>query len=215
VSLLLKVSRSRLARLFGALACCYFLLIAFEIALVPTRSMETTVLVGDHILVFKLFDAPRMPGTSMHLPRLRAPHRGALVSFLAPDATNTVYLKRIVAVAGDTVEMRGGIFYLNGNATRETYARRSTHVPDLSPRRLKDGELFVLGDNRDLSEDSRDFGPIAVASVVGTPTAVLWSARARTRDLLDAQGNVRVTFYWTAVRHLLASTRWSRTGKLL
>ena len=210
----MRFRRSQFVRAGCALACVGFLFLAFEIALVPTRSMETTVLVGDHILVFKLFDAPRIPFTSIRLPRLRSPRRGELVSFKAPDAV-AVYLKRVVAVGGDNVEMRSGILYVNGVARKETYAPRSTRIPDLPVRHLLPHELYVLGDNRDFSEDSRDFGPITVDAVVGAPTAVLWSARARTPDLLDARGDVRFGFYWVAVRHLWATTRWSRTGKLL
>jgi signal peptidase I len=211
----LRLRRSQLAQAGGILLCCCVLAAAFEVALVPTGSMERTVLIGDHILVFKLFDAPRLPGTSMRLPRLRSPQRGALVSFNAPGKSGAVFLKRVEGVAGDTVEMRDGMLFLNGVARWETYAPRSHRLPNLPPRLLGPGELFVLGDNRDFSEDSRDFGPIQVNSVVGTPVAVLWSARARTRDLLDGQGNVRMGFYWTAVRHIFATTRWSRTGKLL
>lgn len=173
------------------------------------------MLIGDHILVFKLFDAPLLPGTAIHLPRLRSPRRGALVSFRAPGAPATIFLKRVEGVAGDTVEMREGALFVNGVARRESYAPRSHRLPNLPPRLLGADELFVLGDNRDFSEDSRDFGPIKVSAVVGTPVVVLWSARARTRDLLDGQGNVRMGFYWTAVRHIFATTRWSRTGKLL
>ena len=211
----LKLLRRHFVRLLAAAALLVLALLSFQVALVPTGSMETTVLVGDDILVFRLLDAPRIPGTSLHLPRLRTPRRGTLVSFVAPGTHGVVYLKRVVAVAGDVVEFRAGRLYVNGIRAVETYAPRSTRIPDLAPRRIAPGELFVLGDNRDLSEDSRDFGPIGVSRVVGRPLAVVWSARARTRDLLNAQGEVRLGFYWSVLLHPIESIRWSRTAKLL
>lgn len=188
--------------------------LSFEIALVPTPSMERTVMVGDNVLVFKLLDAPRIPGTSFRLPRLRVPRRGSLVSFVPPNS-RLVFLKRVVAIAGDTVELRGGLLYVNGSLVTERYAQRSSRMAFLAPRQLRVGEIFVLGDNRDLSEDSRDFGPVATNSVVGTPIAVVWSSRARTPDLLDARGNVRLGFYVSALLHPIDSFRWSRIGRLL
>lgn len=211
----MKRFRRHFVRLLAAAVCIVLALLSFEIALVPTGSMETTVLVGDNILVFKLLDAPRIPGTSLRLPRLRTPRRGSLVSFLAPGTHASVYLKRVVATSGDMVEFRGGRLYINGVEEIEAYAPRSTRIPDVAPRRLGPGELFVLGDNRDHSEDSRDFGPISTDAVVGTPLAVVWSTRARTPDLLDTRGHIRLGFYWTALLHPIESTRWSRIGRLL
>ncbi|MGH9524236.1 MAG: signal peptidase I [Terriglobales bacterium] len=204
-----------LVRVIAPLMCAGFLLLAFEVAVVPTGSMEKTVLVGDTVLVFKLFDGPTIPGLDLRLPRLRSPRRGDLVSFYSPTAAHSVYLKRVVAVAGDIVEIRDGLLYVNGALLKESYAPRSTRVPNLAPRRIVPGELFVLGDNRDLSEDSRDFGAIPLQAVIGRPVAVVWSARARTPELLDTQGDVRLGFYWSVLFHPLDRIRWSRTGKLL
>lgn len=205
----------KIARILAACLAIAFLFVGFEVALVPTASMESTVLVGDEVLVFKLFDSPRIPGTSLHLPRLRVPRRGSLVSFASPTKMDSVFLKRVVAIPGDTVEMRNGFLYVNGAPVFESYAPRSTRIPTLPAQRLRSGELFVLGDNRNQSEDSRDFGPVPTSSVVGQPVAVVWSSRARTDDLLDVRGNIRLGFYWSALLHPFASTRWSRIGTLL
>src|ERR1051326_1560941 len=105
----LRIQRSHLVRGVCIVLCCCFLAAAFDIALIPPGSMERTVMVGDHILVFKLFDAPDMLGTGMRLPRLRTPRRETLVSFRAPGAAKMIYLKRVVGIAGDTVEMRDGV----------------------------------------------------------------------------------------------------------
>lgn len=211
----MQLSIRKIVRCIAAVLCLGFLLLAFEIALVPTGSMENTILVGDHVLVFKLLDSPEIPGLHLRLPRLRSPQREDLVSFLSPTPSHAVYLKRVVAVAGDSVEMRNGRLYVNGIAVVESYAPRSRREPTLVPRCLRRGEIFVLGDNRDNSEDSRDFGPIPVSAVIGRPVAVVWSARARTPDLLNTRGDVRLAFYWSVLRHPVGSVRWWRTGMLL
>lgn len=172
-------------------------------------------MVGDNVLVFKLLDAPRIPWSHLRLPRLHSPHRGELVSFLAPERSDLVFLKRVVAIAGDTVEMRNGTLFVNGSRVVESYAPRSNRVPTVAPIQVPAGEVFVLGDNRDQSEDSRDFGPVPVSTVIGSPVAVVWSTRARTADLLDTRGNIRLTYYWEVLLHPVASTRWSRIGTLL
>ena len=184
-----------------ALGVAWLASVCFEIAVVPTPSMERTVLVGDHLLVLKLF---------------RAPKKGSIVSFRAPGEPRYTYLKRIVAVAGDCVEIRAGVLFVNKVPERNAFAQsRVPRVRWLAARVLARDQLFVLGDNRDLSEDSRDFGPISTSSVVGTPVAVLWSVRARTADLVDAHGNLSTRFYIRTLRHFVARTRWSRTGLLL
>lgn len=211
----MRIRIRHLVRVATAVFCLGLALLSFEVALVPTVSMERTVLVGDNVLVFKLLDAPRIPWSHLRLPRLHSVHRGELVSFLAPDHSNMVFLKRVVAIAGDTVEMRNGTLFVNGVCVVESYAPRSNRVPMVAPLRIRTGDIFVLGDNRDLSEDSRDFGPVPVDTVIGRPVAVVWSTRARTGDLLDTRGNIRLAYYWTVLLHPVASTRWSRIGRLL
>ena len=186
----------------------------FEIAVVPTPSMERTVLVGDHLLVFKLFDHPRLPLTHWRMPRLSTPSRGTLVSFHAPGRQRYVCLKRVVAVPGDRVEIRAGALLINGRVEPNGFGR-SPRVESLAPRTLGRDQFYVVGDNRDLSEDSRDYGPITREAIVGSPVAVLWSVRARTVDLVNTRGNLSAAFYFHSLCHVFTRTRWSRTGLLL
>ena len=190
-----------------------------ELGMVPTASMEGTVLVGDHLLWLKFPYGPTLPFTHYRLPQLRTPKPGEIVAFRSPIDPSEIYLKRVIAVAGDLVEIHGGILYINGARMPEEYARvrptrRWSWQENISPRRIPAGYLFVMGDNRDNSEDSRYFGPIPTANVVGEPIVIFWSYDAPTSDWLDPSLLHQVRLYASAFTHL-TQTRWRRTGLLL
>jgi signal peptidase I len=176
--------------------------------------MENTVMVGDHVLVAKVAYGPKLPLLNVRLPRLKQARRGDLVSFEHPRKGMT-YLKRVVAVGGDTVEIRDGLLLVNGNPVEEGYVSTSHLWRTMPRRRIAVGELFVLGDNRDNSEDSRYWGTVPQASVVGEPALVLWSFREPTSEWLDRAGHVRAAAYFNAAAHLFTTTRWSRVATCL
>lgn len=154
--------------------------IAFQVVVVPTASMERTVLVGDHLLIDRFAYGPRVPFTRVELPRLKKVQRGDVVSFHPPGKSDQVYLKRVVAVGGDRVEVRGSGMYVNGAfVERHACAGRNVVVPT--------GQLYVLGDNRDRSEDSRSFGTVPETNVIGEPVMVLWSFAVPTREWLESE----------------------------
>lgn len=147
----------------------------------PTRSMLPTLDVGDHFLVDKRFGELR---------------RGDVVLFRVPphlSAGNDLRVKRAVALAGDTVELREGALLVNGAPVssrqvaagewEEALDRRSYHVlrrpggprSTFGPATVPPGQFFMLGDNRDDNNDSRLYGPIPVEMVVGRATRIWWS----------------------------------------
>ncbi|MEE8560730.1 MAG: signal peptidase I, partial [Gemmatimonadota bacterium] len=165
-----------------------FVVEAFQI---PTASMEGTLLVGDFLLVNKMVYGAEIPGTRARLPALGRPDRGDIVVFEPPPSAGqperTNYVKRIVGAPGDTLYMRDGILYRNGERADEPYAQHSRPFEDpYSPQfrwqrtyLVRDGKnrseyrptrdnwgpiavpgdrYFVMGDNRDNSEDSRYWG---------------------------------------------------------
>jgi signal peptidase I len=191
-----------------------------EPGMVPTGSMENTVLIGDHLLLWKLPYGPQVPLTHWRLPRLRTPQSGEIVAFRSPEDANDIYLKRVIAVAGDTVEIRRGTLFVNSVPVPERYAnvranRRSTWQENIPPERVPVREIFVLGDNRDNSEDSRYFGPVAADSVLGEPLLVFWSYDAPSSAWLDPNPLHQVRLYASALEHVITQTRWRRTGLLL
>lgn len=165
----------------------------FQVVVVPTASMERTVLIGDHLLVDRVSY------------RFRDLWRGEVISFHPPGKRNSVYLKRVVALGGDRVEVRDGAVLVNGSRVSEPYAE---HVAGCAHEQVSvvvpNGEMFVLGDNRNRSEDSRYFGTVPVRNIVGKPVMVLWSFAIPTEKWMRPQ---QAALYFD---HPLARMRWSR-----
>jgi signal peptidase I len=146
----------------AALAVVGLRLFMLEPFRIPSDSMAPTLRPGDQVLVDKrAYDD-------------RPPHRGDLAVFHAPR-TGEILLKRVVAIGGDTVGIEDGALVVDGRRRREPYAD-----PDaidsvyFGPVRVRPGTVFVLGDNRANSEDSREFGAVPTASLIGRVRARIW-----------------------------------------
>ncbi|HKA84061.1 MAG TPA: signal peptidase I [Acidimicrobiales bacterium] len=136
-----------------------FLIQAFWI---PSPSMEPTLDVGDRVLVNKLSY------------KFHDVHRGDVVVFERPPGASTGengeikdLIKRVIAIGGDTVEAKEGDVYVNGKRIEENYLEPGTPTDNLPPTEIPQGHVFVMGDNRTNSEDSRIFGPIDEDAIVG------------------------------------------------
>ncbi len=221
-----------------------------EATVIPTGSMESTILIGDHVFLNKLLYGPRIPYTSLRLPPLREIHRQDIVAFRYPRNPSIMFVKRVIGVGGDVVKMESKKVYVNGKALVEPYAQylyptsvqplRDDFPPSLSlletyPAYLgldpawsrempsflhKDGlhvpqgYLFVMGDNRDNSLDSRFWGFVPLENVVGEPLFVYWSYDAPNpkdwqADSLEARLKFDASIVWNFITH----TRWERTGQ--
>lgn len=105
--------------------------------------------------------------------RFNEPKRGDIVVFRPPNGSNVFYVKRIVAIPGETVEVKNGELMINGVPLKEEYVSIAT--PGVfGPRTLSVGEYFVMGDHRNNSLDSREFGPIHKEAIVGKAALILW-----------------------------------------
>lgn len=141
---------------------------------VPTGSMEPTVHVGDHVFVDKVAYGLRVPLTSTWVARFEPPARGDVVVLSSPEDGKTVLLKRVAAVAGDEVEVRGGHVLIGGNAVAEPWASLTSGAgPDFGPVVVPAGRVLVLGDNRGNSKDGREIGWVDAQDVLGRAVAVL------------------------------------------
>ncbi len=127
--------------------------------------METTLLVGDHVVVDKL------------TYRFSDIDRFDIVVFDRPSGLPSEYdelIKRVIGLPGDTVEGHDGAVYVNGEALDEPYLDEGVTILDFAPVVVPEGELFMMGDNRNRSSDSRVFGPIDVDTVVGQARVRYW-----------------------------------------
>jgi signal peptidase I len=167
-----------------------FLLEAFYI---PSTSMEPTLEVGDRVLVEKVsyrlggpargdvvvFERHSNAGTPN--PGEDAPFWEDIVNALRglfgfPTANSQDYIKRVIAVGGDTVEGRNGMVLVNGDRIREPYLAEEIETTPFGPVSVPEGMIFVMGDNRDASTDSRSLGPVPASSIIGHAFLVVWPA---------------------------------------
>lgn len=208
-----------------------FLLIrtfAVEAFKIPTGSMENTLRVGDFLLVNKAVYGAEVPGVDLRLPAFDEPERGDVIVFNPPHDPTKNYVKRVVGVPGDVLEMRDKVLYLNGNPQHEAYARYVDGLGDRihpnmrwqrrylistlvaseeyrpsrdtwGPISVPEDRYFVLGDNRDNSEDSRYWGFVSREAIRGRPWVVYYS--------FDPRGD--------GVAAWLRNARWNRIGRVI
>jgi len=187
-----------------------------EASVVPTGSMEGTILVGDHLFLDKVLYGPEVPLTNWHLPRLRTIHRGDIIVFRYPRNPAEAFLKRVVAMGGDRVEIRDAVVYINSHPVQEPYAvhtsSRFAVREQMAPVTVPKDSLFVMGDNRDNSSDSREWGFVPVDNVIGEPIFVYWSYDAPSSRWLEPEISGQMAFYGSIAAHFFSHTRWSRMG---
>ncbi|MGZ7091302.1 MAG: signal peptidase I [Candidatus Angelobacter sp.] len=190
-----------------------------EASVVPTASMEGTILVGDHLFMDKLLYGPEIPLVHWRLPVLKTIHRGDIIVFRYPKDPSETFLKRVTALGGDQLQIQNGVLYVNSQPVQEPYAvhHAPVHSPEESwgPTVVPEGDLFVMGDNRDNSSDSRDWGFVPMNNVIGEPLFVYWSYDAPTSRWLDENPRHRISFYASIAENFFSNTRWNRTGMLL
>jgi signal peptidase I len=157
-----------------------FIVQAFKI---PSGSMIPTLQIGDHILVNKLAYGVRVPLWGHYGVEFKTPQRGDVVVFIFPEDRTKDFIKRVVGVAGDTVEIRGKKVYVNGKAGDDPHAyfegdnaQGGVQVrDDYGPKKVPATHIFVMGDNRDKSYDSRFWGYVDLNDVKGKAFLIYWS----------------------------------------
>jgi len=205
--------------------------------IVPTGSMESTVLIGDHLLVDKLSYAPSGPISKYLLPYTE-PKRGDVIVFRYPMDINQNFVKRVIGVPGDHIHIVDKVVYVNGRPLTEPYAQ---HIdPSMQPYRdnfpsqpfgpvvdraqqmlasnVSNGELvvpagsyFAMGDNRENSLDSRYWGFVPRENIIGKPLVIFWSFDAPTEEWAGDSGS----HYADLAKNFFSKTRWNRTLKLI
>ena len=158
-----------------------FVIQAFRI---PSASMEETLLVGDFLFVNKFEYGPKIPFTEVRLPGLRAPKRGDVIVFQFPQDPSKDFIKRCVATGGQTLEIRNKQVAVDGKVLNEPYAIHTDpnvrpagydYRDNFGPITVGDGQLFMMGDNRDNSNDSRYWGALPMNLIKGRALFLYWS----------------------------------------
>lgn len=172
-----------------------FFLQAFKI---PSSSMEPTLLVGDHILVNKFIYGIRIPIVGVKFFEFHKPQRGDVIVFIYPQNPKKDFIKRVIAVGGEKVQIKGTTVYINDRPIEDPWGvwRRAGPRRDFGPVVVPEGYLFVLGDNRDNSMDSRYWGFVPLRDVLGKAFIIYWSWNGKAKGILE-------------------KVRWSRIGKLI
>ncbi|MEN6467449.1 MAG: signal peptidase I [Smithella sp.] len=179
-----------------------FIIQAYKI---PSRSMVPTLLVGDHLLVNKFIYGVKIPVLRKILIPVTDPKRGDIIVFIYPHDRSKDYIKRVIGVGGDKIEIKNKNIYINDQPHKDTFGIYSDNItypammqprdnfgPVVVPKR----SLFVMGDNRDESADSRFWGFVDLRDVEGKALVIYWS--------------------WNSEEdNLLKKIRWERLGNLL
>ncbi len=175
-----------------------FVVQAFKI---PSGSMKPTLLIGDHILVSKFIYGVKIPYFRNTLIPVRDPKRGEIIVFIYPEDRSKDFIKRVIGIAGDTIEIRSKQIFLNGMPYEDkhgVYVDGFVIPGAIQPRdnfgpvTVPKGTVFTMGDNRDQSYDSRFWGFVDLKDVMGKAYVIYWSWDKEER-----------------------SVRWNRLGSLL
>lgn len=129
---------------------------------IPSESMEPTLVKGDRVLVNRF------------VYRFREPERGDVIVFHPPIAPDEDYIKRVAAVGGDTVAVKDGRLFVNGEPQEEPYLKESYIEGAFPEETVPEGYVFAMGDNRNRSGDSRVFGPVRLQSILGEGFLIYW-----------------------------------------
>lgn len=155
-----------------------FLFQAFKI---PSGSMIPTFEIGDRIFVNKMVYGAKVPFTGLRLPGIGAPKRGDIIVFVSPETPDKDFIKRLIAVEGETVQIKDGNIYINGKMIESPmsirsnyYYNRGSYGKEGEPITVPKGYYYGLGDNSANSRDSRYWGFIPKKNLIGKAVLVYW-----------------------------------------
>lgn len=154
--------------------------LAFQAFRIPSPSMEDTLLIHDFLFISKLTYGPNIPFTKTRLPGFREPKAGDIIVFRNPANTKEDYIKRCVAVGGQTIEYRDKVLYVDGVRQEEPYVKHSdsnirSGRDNFGPYTIPEGMYFMMGDNRDNSSDSRVWGALDKKLIHGKAEIIYFS----------------------------------------
>jgi signal peptidase I len=190
-----------------------------QATVVPSESMSPTILVGDHFFLDKVAFPANYPTVLQKYLPTRAIHRGDIVAFWSPENPNIRLVKRVIGLPGEKVELRHRELYINDHKLDEPYvvhidAQEVGRRDNFGPIRIPPDHFFLMGDNRDNSNDSRFWGLAPRESFIGKPLFVYWSYEDEpySRELTVSEWLEHTA---SVATHFVTKTRWLRTGTVL
>lgn len=197
---------------------------------VPTESMKPTILVGDHFFLDKFAFPANYPDFMSRILPARSVSRGDIVAFKSPENPKVPFIKRVIGLPGDVLEIRDKVVYINNRKLDEPYKyfidpnvyERGSGIPhdylvrdNYGPVRIPPDCYFMMGDNRDNSNDSRYWGFVKSKYIIGKPLFIYWSYEADPYDPRPKSVIEYAKEYGSVALNFFTRTRWSRTGKIL
>ncbi|NUR52897.1 MAG: signal peptidase I [Acidobacteria bacterium] len=190
---------------------------------IPTGSMENNLLIGDHLLVNKFVFGPTPLAIGRTVLPVREPRRGDVVVFKYPDEPERDFIKRVIGLPGETLELRNKKVFVNGQPIDEPYVHFLTPPSSdyqevtsfdvrerYGPVTVPPGQYFVMGDNRDNSQDSRYWGFLPRGYIKGKAALIYWSYESGREDYLDEGWGATIKRLGSVVAHFFTKTRWER-----
>jgi signal peptidase I len=191
-----------------------------QATMVPTESMVPTILVGDHFMLDKVAFPANYPEFLQEVLPERTIHRADIVAFWSPEVSDLRLVKRVIGLPGETLEIREGDIYINGEKLNEPYVVHSLQpilrpVQNMESVTIPPDSFFMMGDNRDNSRDSRYFGVVSRRALIGRPLFIYWSYESEPYPQGGRTMGEWAEYYTSVATHFLTRTRWMRTGTVL
>jgi len=207
------------AIIVAALLALFLRAFVFGTFKIPTPSMVPNLLIGDHLIVNSFIYGPAASPLDKALLPFDDIDRGDIVVFNYPYDLKTQFVKRVIGLPGETVEMKGKTVYINGKPLEEAYAHYQEYQgiylrKDFGPYTVPEEQYFMMGDNRDNSNDSRFWGPVPRSLVRGRAFMIYWCYEATTDEYLSTGWN-RVKNLAKTALNFFKNTKWNRTFKIV
>jgi signal peptidase I len=189
---------------------------------IPTGSMENNLLIGDHLLVNKFVFGPTLGAAERALLPIRDVGRGDIVVFKYPDEPERDFIKRVIGLPGETIELRAKKVYVDGKPLDEPYVHFLEPASDAQeitsfdvrerygPVTVPPNQYFVMGDNRDNSQDSRYWGFLPRHYIKGRALMIYWSYESGREDYVDEGILASAKRIVGVITHFFTRTRWER-----
>src|SRR5215831_4062616 len=204
-----------------------FVVQAFKI---PTGSMENNLLIGDHLLVNKMIYAPTVSPVDRAVLPVGTIKRGDVIVFKYPEEPERDFIKRVIGLPGETLELKDKKVYINGKPLDEPYVHfleephRNSELSEVTssdvrenygPVTVPPNQYFMMGDNRDNSADSRYWGFMPRDYVKGKALLIYWSYESEREDYEDESAGATLKGLASVFMHFFTKTRWDRLGHFI